>query len=230
VNIIWKGSPNYDDQTFRKPVRYLVLHWFGIGTLDSADARFQNPVARASAHYGISNDTIYQWVKDDCVSWGCGNYPMNQQCINIEHDATTTQNASEATYQTSAILIEDICTRYNIPLSRDFIKGHREISPTQCPGTLDLDYIIALALKIRKEREMNDQTLIPLGGEWGDMELQKVRSELNDQKARIKSQVGQIETLTAQLGTTPPEVVVEKPSVIEAALRTLILWIKNLVK
>ncbi len=139
----WKGSPNYSKD--RKAIDRVVMHWFGVGTLESANARFQNPEAQSSAHYGISDTRIWQWVKEEHVAWHAGNYPMNQRSIGIEHDATTTKDATEATYQTSAQLLREICNRYTIPLDRKHIIGHREVSATQCPGTLDIDRIISLA-------------------------------------------------------------------------------------
>lgn len=147
MTITWKGSPNKDGASHRTPITTIVIHWFGVGTLDSANSRFQNNTAsnRASAHYGISDNTIYQWVKEEEVAWHAGVYAVNQRSIGIEHDATTTKNASEKTYQTSGQLVADICKRNNIPLNRTHIIGHNEVSATQCPGTLDIDKIISLA-------------------------------------------------------------------------------------
>jgi regulator of replication initiation timing len=93
----------------------------------------------------VSDDTVYQWVKESEVAWHAGNWPINQCSIGIEHDATTTKNASEKTYQTAGELLADICKRNNIPLDREHIIKHSEVSATQCPGTLDVDRIIALA-------------------------------------------------------------------------------------
>ena len=143
MNIQWKGSPNFD--TNRKPIDRIVIHWFGVGTLGSANTRFQSASNQVSAHYGISDRTVYQWVKEENVAYHAGVYTMNQRSIGIEHDATTEHNASEETYQTSAELVSLVCKRYNIPLDRDHIIKHSEVKATQCPGTLDLDKIISLA-------------------------------------------------------------------------------------
>jgi uncharacterized coiled-coil DUF342 family protein len=82
---------------------------------------------------------------------------MNQRSIGIEHDATTTKNATEKTYQTAGKLLADICKRNNIPLDRTHIIKHSEVKATQCPGTLDIDKIIKLA----KEDSMNLEVDIP---------------------------------------------------------------------
>lgn len=143
MQIIWKGSPNKDGN--RSTIDKVILHWFGVGTLDGANSRFQNPAAQVSAHYGISDDTVYQWVKEEDVAYHAGNYAMNQRSIGIEHDATTTKNATEKTYQTAGQLLKEICTRHNIPLDRTHILKHSEVVATSCPGTLDIDRIIELA-------------------------------------------------------------------------------------
>lgn len=145
MNIIWKGSPNKDGKDYRKTIDRVILHWFGVGTLDGANARFQDDTTDVSAHYGISDDTVYQWVKEEEVAWHAGNYAMNQRSIGIEHDATTTKNATEKTYQTAGELLADICKRNNIPLDREHIIKHSEVVATSCPGTLDVDKIIAIA-------------------------------------------------------------------------------------
>ena len=143
MNIIWKGSPNQDGN--RKPIDRIVIHWFGMGTLQGAHNTFQKP-GGTSAHYGISDDTIWQWVKEDRVAYHAGNYAMNQRSIGIEHDANPNKSLSEKSYQTSARLIKDICTRYNLPINRTTIIKHSEVPrATQCPGTIDLDKLINLA-------------------------------------------------------------------------------------
>jgi hypothetical protein len=145
MKITWRGSPNKNDASMRKPIDRIITHWFGIGTLSSADNRFKSPTGGASAHYGISDDTIYQWVKEEEVAWHAGDWPTNQRSIGIEHDATTTKNASEKTYQTSGLLVRAICERHNIPIDRKHIIGHNEVVATQCPGTIDINKIIKLA-------------------------------------------------------------------------------------
>lgn len=144
MNIVWKGSPNYD--TNRKPIDRIVIHWFGAGTLESAHQTFQK-IGGTSAHYGVSDTNIWQWVKETNVAYHAGNYAMNQRSIGIEHDANPNKSLSEQSYLTSAKLLADICKRYAIPLDRTHIIKHSEVKATQCPGTIDLDKLINLAKK-----------------------------------------------------------------------------------
>ena len=115
-------TSNYD--TSRKPITHIVIHWI-VGTLASADASFKNPSRIASAHYGVEDNTIYQWVDEKHTAYHCGNYAFNQKSIGIEHSAAPDRPASEATYQSSGKLIAEIAKRYNIPLDRTHILGLR---------------------------------------------------------------------------------------------------------
>lgn len=135
-------SSNYDKS--RKPITHIVIHWI-VGNLASADATFKNPARNASAHYGIEDSTIFQWVNEAHTAYHAGNYAYNQKSIGIEHSAAPDRPASEATYQTSGKLIAEIAKRYSIPLDRAHIVGHKEVSATQCPGTMDIDKLISIA-------------------------------------------------------------------------------------
>lgn len=143
MSIIWKGSPNFDNN--RKPITMIVIHWFGMGTLEGASATFQKKPG-TSAHYGISDNRVWQWVKEEHVAYHAGNYSVNQKSIGIEHDANPDKKLSEASYQTSGNLVADICKRYNIPLDRKHIIKHSEVPrATRCCGTIDIDKIISIA-------------------------------------------------------------------------------------
>jgi len=143
MKVIWYPSPNYSGN--REKISYLIIHWFGTGNIEGAKNRFLNPSSKVSAHYAISGKTIYQFVKEGDTAYHAGNLAMNLRSIGIEHDATLDHNASEETYQTSGQLVKEICQKWNIPLDREHIIGHRQVVATQCPGTLDIDKIINIA-------------------------------------------------------------------------------------
>ena len=145
MTVTWVGChPNNHGSRYSNKIDKVILHWIA-GTLASCDATFQNPNRKASAHYGIANSTIHQYVKEEDAAWHCGNLLANRQSIGIEHEGGPSIPISEETYQTSARLVRQICDRYAIPIDREHIKGHNEFSATQCPGTLDIDKIISLA-------------------------------------------------------------------------------------
>ena len=127
----------------------IVLHWI-VGTLESADVTFKNPNRIASAHYGIGDDEIHQYVKEEDTAFANGNWTMNLRAISIEHEGGPDLPISNLTYETSAKLVAGIAKEYSIPLDRDHVKKHKEVSdnPTACPGTLDIDRIIVKAKEI----------------------------------------------------------------------------------
>jgi len=147
MTIKWVGAhPNNYNSRYNNKIDKVILHWI-VGTLESADATFNNPSRLASAHYGVGGTRIHQYVKEEDCAWHAGNLLVNRQSIGIECEGGPDLPISEDTYRTCAWLVRDICNRYQIPLSRTHIKGHKEVSdkPTQCPGTLDIDRIISLA-------------------------------------------------------------------------------------
>ncbi len=142
MDIKWIGSPNFD--TKRTPIDEVFVHWI-VGTLASADTQFQKKTPGTSAHYGIEDDVIHQYVKEENVAYHAGVYSHNQRSIGIEHSASPDRAASDKTYETSGRLIAEICKRHNIPLDRTHIRGHKEVRSTQCPGTMDIDRLINIA-------------------------------------------------------------------------------------
>lgn len=101
-----------------------------------------------SAHYQVTPDRIWGCVGENYVAYHAGNYPVNQRSIGIEHLNNTgapTWTIAEETYRNSAKLIRDICERYNIPIDRQHIIKHGEVSATGCPGGIDIDRLVAMA-------------------------------------------------------------------------------------
>lgn len=145
---------NYSVGRNGKTPNKVILHWI-VGTLASADTTFQNPLRKASAHYGVEDDKVHQYVQEKDTAWHATNLTVNQESIGIEHsggdllpDGVTRRKPSEATHQTSAKLVAEICKRYNITIDADHILPHNKFSTTQCPGTLDINRIIGIAKQI----------------------------------------------------------------------------------
>lgn len=55
---------------------------------------------------------------------------------------------TQVCHDTSAQLVADLCRKYNIPCDADHIKRHKQYMSTECPGTLDVEYIISKANSI----------------------------------------------------------------------------------
>lgn len=153
----WLGSPNFtvgrNGHDMTQP-SWIVLHTM-VGTADAANARFQQSSAQASATYGVKLDgSLVQWVDEANAAWangatGRGGRGDNLDSISIEHEDNGDFNGprTPALYAASSQLVRSICLRYNIPIDRNHIIGHREcdFAQTACPDSLDLDRIVTEA-------------------------------------------------------------------------------------
>lgn len=130
------GSPNYTIGRWGFKVKYVVIHWM-VGTLASTDAVFQRTTPknkRTSAHYGIEDKNIHQYVKEKNTAWHAGTGLANRQSIGIEHSAAPGRAPSAQTYETSAKLIAKICKDYKLDPDKAIVP-HCKFVATRCPGT-----------------------------------------------------------------------------------------------
>lgn len=149
AGIPWLGSPNYTGGHLG--YKWVVLHTM-VGTIDSANARFQQPGQQASAHYGVAANRMVQWVDEGDTAWHAGVWSVNQQSVGIEHQDDGNYNSPrpDALYANSIRLVSDICQRHGIPRSHGNVAlgvpgiiSHRETGyATACPDSLDTDRII----------------------------------------------------------------------------------------
>jgi hypothetical protein len=131
---------------------YVVLHTM-VGTVESANSRFQRPSEQASATYGIGLDgRIYQWVDERDGAWANGTWDNpggNMDSISIEHEDGGNYNGPRTPelYAASARLVRDICQRYGIPIDREHVLKHLECNgaSTACPDGLDVEGIVRAA-------------------------------------------------------------------------------------
>ncbi len=164
MEIKWIESPNFSVGRGGLKPEAIVIHIME-GTLAGTDAWFQNipSPSNVSAHYGIGKDgEIHQYVKETDGAWHAGrkssNAPFhlvqerprvnpNKYTIGIEHEGKADDPWTSEMYAASAALIKDICHRWDIPVSRKFIVGHREIYTVKsCPGsTVNINKLIKLA-------------------------------------------------------------------------------------
>lgn len=143
----WIGSPSFTPGRLGTRIDRIVIHWM-VGTLASADAVFKNANYGTSAHYGIEDSKVHQYVNEGDTAYHAGTWAFNLRSIGIEHSADQYRPASEATYATSAQLVADICRRHGIPCDRAHIVRHSEVIATQCCGTVNIDRIVADAVAI----------------------------------------------------------------------------------
>ena len=149
MTITWVGahSNNYEKGRSGNSIKKIVVHWI-VGKLEVAGVVFKNGTKQVSAHYGIGDKAVHQFVKDEDTAYHAGNLTVNRQSVGIEHEGGPDLPISEKTYKTSAQLIATLCRQYAIPADRAHIIGHKEVKATQCPGTLDIDRLVGMVASI----------------------------------------------------------------------------------
>lgn len=148
MNIIQKSTPNKTIGRQGNKVQGVIIHWI-VGNLDSADRTFQNDLRDTSAHYGIENDTVFQWVQDKDTAYHSGHWGTNLSTIGIEHSAQPGRDASGATMETSAQLIADLANKHGFLINSSTVRPHNAIKATQCPGTINVNWLINRAMELK---------------------------------------------------------------------------------
>lgn len=156
VGKAWDGARGHYDTT-RSQIDRIVLHSIA-GNIQGATSVFTNDNFNTSCHYGVGLDgKKYQWVSESATAYHAGVYAYNQRSIGIEHEDNNKgdQPRTEDLYKSSAELVADICTFYNIPIDREHIVTHNEVfelsnagKTTQCPTKLDVTRIVRDAQRI----------------------------------------------------------------------------------
>ncbi|WP_232241344.1 N-acetylmuramoyl-L-alanine amidase [Kutzneria sp. 744] len=100
---------------------------------DQAIATFQDPADGVSSHYVIrsSDGQVTQMVPTKDIAWHAANWTTNEHSIGIEHEGIAAQGGAwytEQMYQASAKLVRYLAAKYDIPLDRQHILGHEDVS------------------------------------------------------------------------------------------------------
>lgn len=130
----WVASENFDE---RRPV-IIVLHATEQTSVQQSldTLRSANRGGRVSSHYLIGDDGhIYQLVDDDKRAWHAGGgswgtiADLNSASIGIEIDNERGEPYTDAQIASVIRLLDDLCTRLNIP--RTQVIGHSDLAPTR---------------------------------------------------------------------------------------------------
>ncbi len=160
---IWIGSPNFFKGRNNHVPMAIVVHIMD-GTLTGTDAWFLDSASSLSAHYGIGKDgTVHHYVHECDTAFHAGivhsptwnlydpSINPNSVTVGIEHEGRSADVWPDAQKHASAQLIAEIAHRWNIPLDRQHVIGHRELDTVTrsfCPsgdGSI-VDELLALAL------------------------------------------------------------------------------------
>lgn len=146
MKITFKGC---NPSNYRKgrefPVHWIVLHFTannGDTAKNNADYFANNANLRASAHYFVDPNEIYQSVKDSDTAWHCGkerggsyfNDCRNANSIGIEMCSVIRNGVyviPDETVRNAAELVRYLMARHHVPVSR--ICRHYDVTHKECP-------------------------------------------------------------------------------------------------
>lgn len=146
MKITFKGC---NPSNYRKgrefPVHWIVLHFTannGDTAKNNADYFANNENLRASAHYFVDPNEIYQSVKDTDTAWHCGrerggsyfNDCRNANSIGIEMCSVIRNGVyviPDETVRNAAELVRYLMERHHVPVSR--VCRHYDVTHKSCP-------------------------------------------------------------------------------------------------
>lgn len=163
----WMGCANDNFERGRPPglkPEMIVLHIFN-GSLADADARFDQPGQKVSAHYAVGQTgEIHQYVEETDTAFHAAKVenPIarlvqekqgvnpNFYSIGIEHEGKLGDTIPQAQLNATAALLREIADRWNIFLDRDHVIAHSAIrASANCPGSgIDIDILLQIAKTI----------------------------------------------------------------------------------
>lgn len=155
---VYVGSPKYSERGGYAP-EAIVIH-IAEGTVAGMDSWFNSPQnTDASAHYGVNDITVHQYVDNNYGAWANGviepghtaalitensGANPNRWTIAIEHEGKFPQQPSAATFENSAQLAAWLFKNVllvggatGVAVDRKHILRHADISPKSrpnCPG------------------------------------------------------------------------------------------------
>ncbi len=145
MQIKQKLSPNYTAGRKNKWIIAIVNH-ITAGLMPGTLSWLMNPAAMASAHYLVTKSgEIYQLVADENTAWHAGavHNPSwslydgtnpNRYTIGIEHECISGGELTEAQYQATLWLHQQLVQKYSISIDTDHIIGHYRIDSVNRPN------------------------------------------------------------------------------------------------
>lgn len=189
------GSPKANQGT-QKKTDGVVIHYNGpaTGVPDGRvspfnvyynDARYHMSIdwgggARANGiqyHYGVWEDTVYILRNPDSILWHCGCWPHNASAYAINVPIGVGERATQKTIETLAAFVRDLVG------AGGKVWGHRELSPTACPGSLMEQFVYPYrsgALQAPGDGwEPAKYTFISGSVKWGEPRCELLVEEIN---------------------------------------------------
>lgn len=241
MKITFKGC---NPSNYRKgrefPVHWIVLHFTannGDTAQNNADFFARESGLRASAHYFVDPNEIYQSVKDTDTAWHCGrerggsyfNDCRNANSIGIEMCSVIRNGVyviPEETMKRAAKLTRELMAKYHVPVSR--VCRHYDVTHKDCPepwvrNPKQWEKFLAM-LTEKEDEELVKNKKVLLNGKAYDCECID-KNDVNYIKMRSLTQAGfnvvydavrQMPTITApQCRTFVPDCTAEAQEAVD---------------
>ena len=152
--IIEKTFSFFNSLNTRAATNRIILHHTGDADIDACAEQIHqwhlnNGWAGIGYHFVIRKSGR---IERGRPQWAIGShaYGANSDSLGIQLSGEFSYNApSDNQIESCARLIAYLCEEYNIPLDRAHILGHREVTPTNCPGNVLFNLIDVIINKAR---------------------------------------------------------------------------------
>lgn len=155
-------------------VRYIVVHWTsneGDTAKNNVDY-FAREVVKASAHYFVDENEVWNSVPPDRQAWHVGAksyvHPecRNANSIGVEMCLTGKSYVlRRGTIERAVTLVRELMARYSVPLDR--VLMHHDVTGKYCPGPFVVnpglwdDFKAALAVEQEEDEPMKVYQYVP---------------------------------------------------------------------
>ncbi len=128
---------NYTNANRKEAIIDLIVIHVAQGSYSGTVNWFQDRRASSSAHYVVSGKgRAAQCVRNEDIAWHAGWWKTNKKSIGIEHAGYigNPRSFTGRMYRSSARLSAYLCRRFNIPVDRQHIIGHKQVPGCSGPG------------------------------------------------------------------------------------------------
>lgn len=156
----WWANPSNYTAGRSDTIHGIVIHHAASTSFDSIGTVFSQYGRGGSAHYGIWEDKIDQYVREEDTAWHCGDWAGNSCTIGIEctnNVGAPNWTISEGTFNTLVKLCADIAKRNGLGKLKfepdgtyPTLSAHRDWSATYCCGDYLYSRMNELADKANK--------------------------------------------------------------------------------
>jgi peptidoglycan hydrolase-like protein with peptidoglycan-binding domain len=168
-------TDNYNSPQKNQPVRWtkpdhVVLHHWAGTNWNNVVGMMVNRTRVVSSNVIIQDSRLGSMMEEEDRSWSLASAHWDGRSLTAECGNSSVGGSwplSPDTHEMIAKWVADVCTRYEIPINRDRVLGHREVFirhgasyATACPGGMDLEWIVNRARAIQETTPENPEPVV----------------------------------------------------------------------